>query len=133
MAAAQTSGFEQVMQEQLQQVGLLAIKRGTSGGNQGGTLGRSGMFDGQEDEDAVEYTVPAGAGPSHASQLFATVSAILLRLRRILATGAALQRSPSLDAASVLLTTETTEILQCERASLFLYDRQRDELWARVY
>ena len=117
MAAAQTSGFEQVMQEQLSKTGLLVATRSMQRGSS-----FRGVDDG-DDEDGVEYSVPDDAGHLHASALLAAVSTWMLQLRRILAAGAALQRSPSLDSASVLLTTETTEILQCERASLFLFDR----------
>src|SRR6266851_8314610 len=54
------------------------------------------------------------------------------RLAAILAICQKMNSERDLGALLDLIAREATELLDCERASIFLLDRERNELWSKV-
>ncbi|MGH7407591.1 MAG: sensor histidine kinase, partial [Candidatus Methylomirabilales bacterium] len=65
-------------------------------------------------------------------QLYGQVRVHVERLSRLLEVGKAINAEMDLDALLALIVERATRLLQADRSSLFLVDREKKELWTKV-
>ncbi len=66
------------------------------------------------------------------AQLYGQVRVHVERLSRLLEVGKAINAEMDLDALLTLIVERATRLLQADRSSLFLVDREKKELWTKV-
>ncbi|MGH7361560.1 MAG: GAF domain-containing protein, partial [Candidatus Methylomirabilales bacterium] len=66
------------------------------------------------------------------AQLYGQVRVHVERLSRLLEVGKAINAEMDLDALLALIVERATRLLQADRSSLFLVDREKKELWTKV-
>lgn len=66
------------------------------------------------------------------AQLYGQVRVHVERLSRLLEVGKAINAEMDLDALLALIVERATRLLQADRSSLFLVDREKQELWTKV-
>jgi GAF domain-containing protein len=54
------------------------------------------------------------------------------KLTALLEVGKAMAMERNLDRLLQLILTEVTKVMEADRSSLFLVDRERDELWSKI-
>jgi signal transduction histidine kinase len=92
---------------------------------------RAGAFTAEDEEVLALLAGQAGIALANA-QLYDGLRTTLDRLSRLMKVGAAISSELDLDALLRTISQTTSHLLQAERSTVFLVDRQKGELWSRV-
>lgn len=84
------------------------------------------------DSELISALALQAASALENAQLYGQVRVHVERLSRLLEVGKAINAEMDLDALLALIVERATGLLQADRSSLFLVDREKKELWTKV-
>ena len=84
------------------------------------------------DSELISALALQAASALENAQLYGQVRVHVERLSRLLEVGKAINAEMDLDALLALIVERATRLLQADRSSLFLVDREKKELWTKV-